>query len=264
MTEEHMMKKMEVEGLVGELVEYLCSDRDPVDEYFALTAGLEMVALAATSNVVPGTTRYMTELWTKDDMVHVPVRNQYSILIGPPKYGARAVIARADRVLVQSKGILPTFGSDPIHSQQSLLYAWEHTFHPPYHDELTLVPPSGRMKNDGRVFGSPIEQLREIAYRKGTTEIIWDTMAIDTFRDFHWKFLNKACHTDTLADHGPRLYRWMNTASILAIGMDPDEPMVSYDLLRIAYEVAVWRHDGIREVLEPSDPSGPPHLTVVQ
>ena len=252
-----------IEGLVGELVEYLCTDSDPVDEQYALGAALEMVALAATSNVEPGTIRYLTELWSTD-MVHVPVQNQFVILIGPPQFGARKVIARSDALLVQSKGLLPTFGSDPIHSQQSLLYAWEHDFHPPYRDELTLVPPSGVMRSNGRVFGSPIEKLRDIAYRKGTTEIIWDTMCMDAFQDAWKRWLPKACHTDTLSDHGPRLYRWMNAASVMAIGMDPDEPVVTYDLLHAAYDVAVWRHDAIREVLEPFDPNGPPRLTVVQ
>jgi hypothetical protein len=56
----------------------------------------------------------------------------------------------------------------------------------------------------------------------------------------------------------------MNAASVTAIGMNPDEPVVTYDLLHAAYAVAVWRHDMIREVLDPFDPAGPPRLTVVQ
>jgi hypothetical protein len=50
----------------------------------------------------------------------------------------------------------------------------------------------------------------------------------------------------------------MNAASVTATGMNPDEPIVTHDPLHAAYDVAVWRHDAIREVLEPFDPGGPP------
>jgi hypothetical protein len=150
-------------------------------------------------------------------------------------------------------------GTDP-----SAAVVWEHNLHPAYHDGLTLVPPSGVMRNDGRVFGSPIEKPRDTAYRKGTTEIIWDTMAMSAFQDAWMRWIPRACHTDTLSDHGPRLYRWRNAASAMAIGMDPDEPVVTHDLLHAACDVAVWRHDAIRRVLEPFDPDDPPCLTVVQ
>lgn len=56
----------------------------------------------------------------------------------------------------------------------------------------------------------------------------------------------------------------MNAASVTAIGMNPDEAVVTYDPLHAAYDVAVWRHDAIREELEMLDPAGPPGLTVVQ
>jgi hypothetical protein len=78
------------------------------------------------------------------------------------------------------------------------------------------------MRSNGRAFGSPIEKLRDIACRKGTTEIIWDTMCMDAFQDAWKRWLPKARHTDTFPDHGPRLYRWMNAASVMAIG--PDGP----------------------------------------
>jgi hypothetical protein len=128
---------------------------------------------------------------------------------------------------------------------------------PTLNSHVLLVPPCGVFRADPPQESSIASKLLAIAGRSEKYRIRMDPLATEAFRGLVNQWLKEACDTDTLVDHGPRVHRWTNVAALLAVGMNPDDPVITYDLLVTAERVGVRDHEMTRDILKSMTPPTP-------
>lgn len=265
-----------IPGLVGELHAHFCEGAEPVDEGHALGTAINVMATVAHFHHFPIWRPAMFE--ALDSSVPSLVTFATIMLVGPPRFGGRELIKRNDEFMEPLRDQPhPCRGSlfqrvyappPPTMSRTSTLYAWEplHRSQSFGHDFLTLVPPNGVLRTGPKQDRQPLlEQLHRIKTMPKDVMVQMDSLATEAFRGVanHWvqKGLDNGNEDDALVALGPRLDRWAHVAALLAIGVNHEQPLISYAQLERAKRIAIDDHDLIWDIMDPAKPTS---LTVVQ
>jgi hypothetical protein len=245
-------------GLVGRIADYLCDFPD-VDTGLANGAALEIVATVATGlysapfvGLLPARSEVsrvagLDVSRAKDRFV--PFESIYwgTTLIGPETDCTRVLgLAESLASVVVHPG--------PAPKRRCRLSYWSNPDMKPF-----WMPPTGSGLPSPVMIGASgdhrqselapefpradlVRELRAIHVIEGRVNIGMEPTAREAFRGSALAALRD---TQTYGDPGPALRRWMFVLSVVAIGIEPDAPLITGDLL----EPAAWLGAGGHSLL---------------